>query len=541
PALGGGVSYWLLRRFLDFACEMEKLREAAVFLVITGAVYAPICAAAVAAGLVLDHHADWTQFIPAFNAWWLPQFLGVLLFTPMAITLGARGTWWISKFRLVEAILCLGGLVISAGLVFEAAHWPTLEGYHPDYVLCLFLLVAALRFGTRGASLGVAITGGFTVLSLHLHRGPFAAALPDFHTAANFLGFAAVSGLLLGAAAIERRRLVVAVVDNEKRLRAVVADQPNLICRFRADGTITFVNSAFSQFYGQEETVLIGSNFFQTMGREATQLSAAELAKWSAEKKVITFDRREEAADGRVVWQTYHVRRLDSTENGVMEYQAVIQDITPRKRAEMELQEAKTAVDKMNLQLRTAADEARAAAWQAQRASSAKSEFLANMSHEIRTPLSGILGMLELLGQTRLDQRQREFSAAAAESANALLRVINDVLDFSKIEAGKMSVAREEFSLREVVDAVLENASSREPEKPVGLAAIVERTIPHRLVGDPARLRQILLNLAGNGIKFTERGEVTVRVKALHQSGGRILIRFEVIDTGIGIRTEEQA
>ena len=179
----------------------------------------------------------------------------------------------------------------------------------------------------------------------------------------------------------------------------------------------------------------------------------------------MSFDRRVEAADGHVEWQQCNLRRLERGGAARMNIQAVMQDITPRKRAELAVQEAKASLEKMNLQLQTAATEARAAAEQANRANNAKSEFLANMSHEIRTPLSGILGMVELLAQTRLDPRQREFADAAVESANALLHVINDVLDFSKIEAGKMTIAREEFSVRAVVDSVLENAATRERGK----------------------------------------------------------------------------
>jgi signal transduction histidine kinase/DNA-binding response OmpR family regulator len=217
----------------------------------------------------------------------------------------------------------------------------------------------------------------------------------------------------------------------------------------------------------------------------------------------------------------------------------VIQNITARKQAELALQEAKQSLEKVNLKLHIAVNESRAAAAEANRANIAKSEFLANMSHEIRTPLSGILGMIELLAQTRLDVRQKEFTESAAESANALLHIINDVLDFSKIEAGKMHLAQEEFSLRKIVDGVLENAATREPGKNLALAAIVPRSVPSRLVGNPTRLRQVLLNLVGNGIKFTEHGEVIVRVQAVFQSHGRIKLRFEVRDTGIGLSEEQ--
>jgi len=147
--------------------------------------------------------------------------------------------------------------------------------------------------------------------------------------------------------------------------------------------------------------------------------------------------------------------------------------------------------------------------------------------------------MVELLAQTQLYPRQREFAGGVVENANALLHVINDVLDFSKIEAGKMTVVREDFSVRAIVESVLENVAPRVAGKKVALAAVVAPEVPRRLTGDPARLRQVLLNLVGNGVKFTDQGEVVVRVETYFRSSSRILLRFEVTDTGIGLTTEE--
>lgn len=161
--------------------------------------------------------------------------------------------------------------------------------------------------------------------------------------------------------------------------------------------------------------------------------------------------------------------------------------------------------------------------------------FLSTMSHEIRTPMNAVLGMAGLLRSTRLDTQQAEFAKAIEDSAHALLGIVNDVLDFSKIDVGKMEIAVVEFDLSEVVEASAEALSFKAHEKQVRLLAHVDTQIPPRLLGDPGRIRQILLNLLGNALKFTDHGEVVLRVQALHVNAERCRIRVEVRDSGIGM------
>ncbi len=218
------------------------------------------------------------------------------------------------------------------------------------------------------------------------------------------------------------------------------------------------------------------------------------------------------ARDGRRIPVEVNTRLI--TYGGGPAVLASVRDITERKRAEAELELMRKAADAAN---------------------SAKSEFLANMSHEIRTPMNGILGMTELALGANLTGEQREYLEMIKSSADSLLKVINDILDFSKIEAGKLLMEPIEFRLRESLADIMRTLAFRAQGKGLDLAYRVPPNVPDRVVGDAGRLQQVIVNLVGNAIKFTERGEVVLSVSLLSQEGSDMVLHFSIADTGIGI------
>ena len=204
------------------------------------------------------------------------------------------------------------------------------------------------------------------------------------------------------------------------------------------------------------------------------------------------------------------------------------------------LRQANAELAAANDQLRAATDKTQKMAERVLMASKTKSEFLANMSHEIRTPMNGVIGMVNLLIDTELTEEQGEFAQTIKSSADALLSIIDDILDFSKIEAGKMSFEQVDFDIHEVVANSTALLAPRARSQNIRLSSLVDEKIGERLAGDPSRIRQILLNLLGNAVKFTEVGEVKLKVEQEGETADNAILRFSIRDTGIGISEEAQ-
>jgi PAS domain S-box-containing protein len=293
--------------------------------------------------------------------------------------------------------------------------------------------------------------------------------------------------------------------DAEERARSFVEAQGDVIVRRDCDGRITYANDAFCALVGHARDSLVGTAFALPV---LAQGAAAALADGTR-----VHDQKIAGAEGArwIAWREVTVRNDRGTE-----IQSVGRDVTDRAQAERALADARDQADAANR---------------------AKSRFLAMVSHEIRTPLNGILGMAGLLRDTSLTPEQTTYVKAVKTSGDTLLLLIEDILDFSKIEAGKFDLEARPFALVTLVEELVELLAPRAQAKGLEIAYYVDERLPESVVGDAARLRQVLLNLAGNAIKFTEQGGLAVIVEPGAASDE---IAFLVRDTGIGIAAEQQ-
>ena len=314
----------------------------------------------------------------------------------------------------------------------------------------------------------------------------------------------------------------------ERTLKAMWRKAPEALAMMDADGSIIGVNSEFLALCGMPEEDLHGRALFSILERPKEPVEKA-LARFRDEFEHRNLSRRTEEFEvgGTTLWLECSWGIVDDVQDEPMVLLAA-RNHTARILAERELRAN-------NEFLASATQWAKELAASSEVASAAKSQFLASVSHEIRTPMNGIIGMAELALLTDLNAEQREFLTTIQTSAESLLGLLNDILDFSKIEAGRMELRPAPFRLREHLDKTLRSMKHRAIEKGIALEWEVDADVPDSLNGDAGRLRQILLNLVGNALKFTDEGSVDVRVLLRGEREDRLRLLFVVTDTGIGM------
>jgi PAS domain S-box-containing protein len=299
-------------------------------------------------------------------------------------------------------------------------------------------------------------------------------------------------------------------------LRSVIDLNPSFIFAKDREGRFTLANQALANAYGTTADNLIGKADadFSLQEKELEALRNDDLQVLDSKKEKFIPEEEFTNSEGELRWLQVTKIPIISGDGQARQLLGVATDITLQKQAAIEMQRAKEA---------------------AEAATSAKSTFLANMSHEIRTPMNAVIGMTSLLLDTDLTAEQSEFVETIRTGGDSLLTVINDILDFSKIESGKLDLELQPFSLNTCIEEAFDLLATRAAEKGLELAYIIDQHTPHAIVGDITRLRQILVNLTSNAVKFTQQGEVVLSVGSAPVAEGRCELHFAVSDTGVGI------
>jgi PAS domain S-box-containing protein len=322
----------------------------------------------------------------------------------------------------------------------------------------------------------------------------------------------------------DRKRAEQTLRESEEKYRTLV-EKANEAIYIVQDGVFVFANPRMADLLGVPVSELEGKSFLDFIAPEDMESVGAKDAKRVADDAVADwYDFRMIGAAGQTIWVFLSAAAIQW--NGKPATLNLLSDVTARKKAETELEQTNRALAEATVR--------------AESANQAKSEFLANMSHEIRTPMNGVIGMTDLLLDTELDEDQRHYAETLRASGESLLTLLNDILDFSKIEAGKLKLERLDFDVRALLDDFAGLMALRAQDKGLEFICAASPEVPANLLGDPGRLRQVLLNLAGNAVKFTERGEISVRASVASETDTAVVLRFSVKDTGIGVAAENQ-
>jgi PAS domain S-box-containing protein len=334
--VGALVCAYLLERFVAFENSMERVKHATGFIVFACVLGTTVNALFNVLGLCYSGNLPWDDLFPNVVRWWVPNAMGVLVVTPFILSWFCPSVSRFKPGRTVEAIFCGVGLIAGTDLSFNTWFVNGVGSYPLAYLPYPFMVWAALRFGQRGATSGTLIVAAWSIYELLNQRGPFWSgnARTDVLLLGSYIAVVAVGNLLLAAADTEREVAVLRTQESEKRYRGVVEDQTDLVCRFRPDGKLVFVNQAYCRFHGRSREELIGSSFFPALSEQDREIPMQQFRTLTPEEPIQAYDSKILLGDGKLVWQQCTVRALFDDAGRITEFQAVIQDITRRKESE---------------------------------------------------------------------------------------------------------------------------------------------------------------------------------------------------------------
>jgi PAS domain S-box-containing protein len=511
----------------------------------------------------------WGMHFIAMLAWRVPLPVSYDISTTLAslavaVILSGFALHAVSRRRLLVWRLLGGGVLMGLGVVtmhytgMAAINMEALIAYRPglfvvsvlNAIVCSTVaLWLVFRIGATATSLrhsglkvAAALFMGLAIAGMHytaMYAGvcvspqPVGTEIAPLDPTLQRLVIAAV-GILIGSVTlgvwVQNQLVSSRQLTSERRLALIMDNVPAMIAHVDGAGRFRFVNKAFAEWVGSETDAIVGRMAATVLGgtgeAAAGWMSALspQAMQALAEGRRVRYEQHMVGASGRATYAEVDLLPELDEAGALKGYYVLATDVTHRKADEAGLRAAKEA---------------------AENADKTKSRFLASMSHEIRTPMNGVLGMAELLLGTRLDERQRKFAESIHRSGNALLGIINDILDFSKIEAGRLELDCSEFDPRELAEEVIALLADGAQGKRVRLACEFDPAVPHTLIGDPLRVRQILINLIGNAVKFTDQGSVTVKVEPAPSDmlqrppvADECGIMVCVTDTGIGMDEE---
>ena len=527
-----GAAYALRRLRVNIA--FRSLRDVNLFVVV--ALVASFCVAAMgSAAFVWAGTLRRANYPRAVLNWWVGDAVALICLTPFLLihftpwlrrrafpndplssqtgsTPSIRGVSGSPGTRAIESCAQGASILLSLWFVFG---WNLVKSYDLFYLFFLPILWIAVRRGLRGATTAVVLLNSGAMLMLRIYSSD-----PQRLTLLQILMLiVSLTGLSVGTVISERELAEQESREGQARLEALVKSIDELVFEFDAD-------NKYKNVWTNDETLLLRPKA-DLIGQPVTAFLEEEITRpFPPIFQRVLRTGRSESVEYHIPfssgerWFLGRVTAIPTAGNAPKTVCMTARDITDRKRAEQDLRSARDA---------------------AEAASRAKSEFVANMSHEIRTPMNGIIGMTELALDTELSADQREYMELVKFSADSLLALLNDILDFSKIEAGKMDLDPVEFAVQETLDEALKLMRFRARQKALAFEWRIASDVPPVLIGDPVRLRQVLINLVGNAIKFTERGGIDVDIECGHREGQSLEVVFRVRDTGIGIPFEKQA